>query len=494
MTENQPIAFKAEIKQLLNILIHSLYTEREIFLRELISNASDALTQMQFVMLTNREVHDPDADLKIHLSVDEDEKVITIQDTGVGMTQDELIQNLGTIAQSGARAFIEASQGGDVNLADIIGQFGVGFYSVFMVAEWVRVTSRSYKLDASPATWYATGEDTFTVGPAEKEDRGTKIEIKLNEESADFAREFQLKEIVKRHSDYVPFPIFVGDSEEQANRQTAVWRQSPQDVEDDGYTEFYKHLTLDFENPLDKIHYRADAPLQVYALLYIPSKAERNMFSLRKEDGLKLYVRKVLIQEYTKDLLPQHYRFIQGVVDTEDLPLNVSREAIQSSPVIAKLKKILTNQVTNKLKSMAEKEPEDYAKFWENFGLFIKEGISTDPLEGDTLSPLVRFHTTTHTESLVSFDEYVDRMKSGQDKIYYILGDDERSVARSPHLDFFRENSYEVIALTDPMDSFMLMGLRKYGDFDLQNVAAHDLELPTSEKQDEDDVLDRILT
>lgn len=493
MTENQPIAFKAEIKQLLNILIHSLYTEREIFLRELISNASDALTQMQFVMLTNREVHDPDADLKIHLSVDEDEKVITIQDTGVGMTQDELIQNLGTIAQSGARAFIEASQGGDVNLADIIGQFGVGFYSVFMVAEWVRVTSRSYKLDASPATWYATGEDTFTVGPAEKEDRGTKIEIKLNEESADFAREFQLKEIVKRHSDYVPFPIFVGDSEEQANRQTAVWRQSPQDVEEDGYTEFYKHLTLDFENPLDKIHYRADAPLQVYALLYIPSKAERNMFSLRKEDGLKLYVRKVLIQEYTKDLLPQHYRFIQGVVDTEDLPLNVSREAIQSSPVIAKLKKILTNQVTNKLKSMAENEPEDYAKFWENYGLFIKEGISTDPLEGDTLSPLVRFHTTTHTESLVSFDEYVDRMKSGQDKIYYILGDDERSVARSPHLDFFRENSYEVIALTDPMDSFMLMGLRKYGDFDLQNVAAHDLELPTSEKQDEDDVLDESL-
>ena len=252
MTENQPIAFKAEIKQLLNILIHSLYTEREIFLRELISNASDALTQMQFVTLTNREVHDPDADLKIQLTVDEDEKLITIEDTGIGMTEEELIQNLGTIAQSGARAFIEASQEGNANLADIIGQFGVGFYSVFMVAEWVRVTSRSYQPDASAATWYATGEDTFTVGPAEKEEPGYHHRDQTPTRcAAEFATEFQLREIIKRHSDYVPFPIFVGDSQEQVNRQTAIWRQSPQDVEDSEYTDFYKHLTLDFEDPLD---------------------------------------------------------------------------------------------------------------------------------------------------------------------------------------------------------------------------------------------------
>jgi molecular chaperone HtpG len=487
MTENQPIAFKAEIKQLLNILIHSLYTEREIFLRELISNASDALTQMQFITLTNREVHDPDAELKIHITVDEDENTITISDTGIGMAQDELVQNLGTIAQSGARAFIEASQEGEVNLADIIGQFGVGFYSVFMVAEWVRVTSHSYKPDADAATWYATGEDTFTVDVAEKGDRGTKIEIKLKEDAAEFAKEFKLREIVKRHSDYVPFPIFIGDSEEQTNRQTAIWRQSPQDVKDEDYNEFYKHLTLDFENPHTEIHYRADAPLQVYALLFLPNTPERTMFSLRKEDGLKLYVRKVLIQEYTKDLLPQHFRFIQGVVDTEDLPLNVSREAIQSSPVIARLKKILTNQVTNKLKDMAEKEPEEYAKFWENFGLFIKEGISTEPAESETLASLVRFNTTTHTESWVSFDAYIERMKTDQEKIYYILGDDTRSVARSPHLDFFRDNGYEVITLTDPMDSFMLMGLRKYGDYDLQNVAAPDMDLPSADESPEED-------
>jgi molecular chaperone HtpG len=485
MTENQPIAFKAEIKQLLNILIHSLYTEREIFLRELISNASDALTQMQFVSLTNRDVHDPDAALKIQLSVDEDEKLITLEDTGIGMTEQELIQNLGTIAQSGARAFIEASQEGDANLADIIGQFGVGFYSVFMVAEWVRVTSRSYQPDAQAATWYATGEDTFSVGPAQKEARGTTIEIKLQPDAGEFASEYQLKEIIKRHSDYVPFPIYVGDSQEQVNRQTAIWRQSPQGVEDSEYTDFYKHLTLDFEEPIAHIHYRADAPLQVYALLFLPGKSDRNMFSLRKEDGLKLYVRKVLIQEYTKDLLPNYYRFVHGVVDTEDLPLNVSREAIQSSPVIARLKKIITAQITNKLKDLAENEPDIYAGFWENFGHFIKEGISTEPMDSETLAPLVRFHTTSRTESLVSFDEYIQRMKTDQDKIYYILGDDERSVARSPHLDFFRDHGYEVITLTDPMDSFMLMGLRKYGDYDLQNVAASDLVLPEAEGETE---------
>ena len=487
MSESQPIAFKAEIKQLLNILIHSLYTEREIFLRELVSNASDALTQMQFVSLTNRDVLDPDAELKIHISVDEDEKIITISDTGIGMTQDELIQNLGTIAQSGARAFIEASQEENTNLADIIGQFGVGFYSVFMVADWVRVTSRSYKLGESAALWYASGEDTFTVESAEKESRGTTIEIQLNDEAAEFASEFQIREIIKRHSDYVPFPIFVGDGEEQANRQTAIWRQSPKQVEEKEYTDFYKHLTLDFEDSLARIHYRADAPLQVYSLLFIPGKPERNMFSLRKEDGLKLYVRKVLIQEYNKDLLPNHFRFIQGVVDTEDLPLNVSREAIQSSPVIARLKKVLTNQVINKLKELSKEEPENYGKFWDNFGPYIKEGISTEPVESENLAPLVRFHTTSHTETWESFDEYIERMKSGQDKIYYILGDDARSVARSPHLDYFRENGYEVITLTDPMDSFMLMGLRKYGDYDLQNVAASDIELPDADvKGDEE--------
>lgn len=489
MTEAQPIAFKAEIKQLLNILIHSLYTDREIFLRELVSNASDALTQMHFVSLTEREVFDSDAELKIKISVDEEEKTITITDTGIGMTEEELIQNLGTIAQSGARAFLEAAKEGEdpQSFVDVIGQFGVGFYSVFMVADWVRVTSRSYQPEAEAAFWYATGGDTFEVGFADKEERGTTIEIKLNDDSEEFTQEHRLREIVKKHSDYVAYPIYIGDSEEQTNSQTALWRQSPREVEDDQYNDFYRQLTLDFEPPLEQIHYVVDAPLQMYALLYFPAKVDRGMFSLRKEDGLKLYVRKVLIQDYNNDLLPRHFRFVQGVVDTEDLPLNVSRETIQDNPLIAKLRKVITNQVVSKLKSMAKDEAEAYATFWENFGLYIKEGIASDPSESETLAPLLRFHTTTETESWNSLSDYVQRMKDGQDKIFFILGDDDRSVARSPHLDYFRENGYEVVMFTDPMDSFMLMGLRNYNDFDLVNVASPDLELPEAEETPDDE-------
>lgn len=488
MTENKPIAFKAEVKQLLNILIHSLYTDREIFLRELISNASDALTQMDFVMLTDRDVLDPDAELAVRVSVDEDAKTITISDSGVGMTQDELVTNLGTIAQSGARAFLEASKEGEAQqLADVIGQFGVGFYSVFMVAESVRVTSRSYQKDAQAASWYATGEDTFTVEAAEKEERGTTIEIKLKDDAEEFGKEHRLRDIVKKHSDYVPFPVYVGDDEEQTNRQMAIWRQSAREVEDEEYNEFYKHLTLDFQEPLERVHFVADAPLRIFALLYIPNSSERTMFSLRKEDGLKLYTRKVLIQEYTTDLLPPYYRFVQGVVDAEDLPLNVSRESVQATAMMNRIKKILTNQVTKQLETMAKKEPEQYEKFWLAFSPFLKEGIASENADRENLYPLARFHSTTHPESWVSLSDYVQRMKDDQEKIYYILGDDERSVARSPHLDYFDKHGYEVITLTDPMDSFMLLGLREYADYQLQNVAAPDLELPAAEAVPEDD-------
>ncbi|MEA3352038.1 MAG: molecular chaperone HtpG [Chloroflexota bacterium] len=486
---NQPIAFKAEIKQLLKILVHSLYTEREIFLRELVSNASDALTQMDFVMLTDHDVLDADAELAIRLSVDEDENIITISDNGVGMTGEELTTNLGTIAQSGARAFIEATQDeqNQQQLADVIGQFGVGFYSVFMVADWVRVTSRSYQPDAEAATWYATGEDTFTVSAAEKEDRGTTIEIKIAEDAAEFASEGSLRQIIKTHCDYVRFPIYIGDDEEQANRQTAIWRQSPREVEDEEYNEFYRHLTLEMEDALNRVHFVADAPLRIFALLYLPAKPERSMFSLRKEDGLKLYARKVLIEEYTTDLLPPYYRFIQGVVDAEDLPLNVSRESVQATALMARIKKILTNQVTKQLENLAADEPETYARFWQAFGPFIKEGIASDQFGREKLYSLIRLHTTTHPDDWVSLSEYVERMKDSQEKIYYILGDDSRSVARSPHLDYFGKHGYEVITLVDQMDSFMLMGLREFEDYQLQNVAAPDLELPVGQENPEED-------
>lgn len=490
MTETtKPIAFKAEIKQLLDILIHSLYTEREIFLRELISNASDALTQLEFVMLTERDVRNPDADLAIHLEVDQDEKVITISDKGIGMTQEELTTNLGTIAQSGARAFIEAAQEGEdeQRLADVIGQFGVGFYSVFMVADWVRVTSRSYKPDAVAASWYATGEDTFTVEPAEKEERGTSIEVKLKEDAHEFANEARLREIVKRYSDYVRYPITIAEDEEQANRQTALWRQTPREIDEEEYTDFYKHLTLEGEDPLANLHFVTDAPLRLFALLFIPASPERSMFSPRSEDGLKLYARKVLIEEYTTDLLPSYFRFVQGVVDSEDLPLNVSRESVQATAVMARIKKILTDQVTKRIESLAEDDPETYAQFWRAFNPFIKEGIASEHNDRENLYPLVRFHTTVQPESWVSLEEYVERMKDDQDVIYYLLGDDERSVARSPHLDYFRRHGYEVITFTDPMDSFMLMGLRQFGDYELKNVADPDLALPAAEEPSEEE-------
>lgn len=475
---SDPIAFETEVKRLLDILVHSLYTEREIFLRELISNASDALTQMRYVLQTERDVVDPEAEFEIRIEADEEENLLEITDTGIGMTPDEIKTNLGTIAQSGARAFLEAAEDEDKNLADVIGKFGVGFYSVFMVADWVKVTSRSYQPDAEPAGWYATGADTFQLGSADKEERGTTVTVKLKDDSEEFARESRLREIIKTHSDYVAYPIYVGDDEEQVNRQTAIWRESPRTIEEDEYQDFYQHLTYDFQPPLETIHFVADAPLKIYALLFIPPKPDRGMMSIREEDGLKLYARKILIDEYSKDLLPQYYRFVQGVVDAEDLPLNVSRESVQASAIMARLKRILTNQVTQSLTSMAEEEPDRYQEFWTQFGPFIKEGVASEESNRESLYPLLRFRTTSHPETWSSLDDYVERMQEGQQRIFYILGDDEHSVTRSPHLDFFQTHCYEVLTLTDPVDSFMLMGIGEYKDFELQNVADSGMDLP----------------
>lgn len=482
---SDPIAFQTEVKQLLNILIHSLYTEREIFLRELISNASDALTQMRFILQKEREVLDPEAEFEIRISMDEDDNILEITDTGIGMTQEEIRTNLGTIAQSGARAFLEAAEDEDTNLADVIGQFGVGFYSVFMVAEWVKVSSRSYRPEAEPASWFATGAETFTIGSSDKEERGTTVTIKLKDDAEAFTRKHRLREIIKKHSDYVAYPIYLEGVEEQVNRQNAIWREFPRSVEEEEYQEFYKHLTYDLEPPLETIHFVADAPLKIFALLYIPPQADRGMFTLREENGLKLYARKVLIDEYSKDLLPQYYRFVQGVVDAEDLPLNVSRESVQATAVMARLKRILTNQVTKRLTSLAAEDEDRYEEFWQAFGQFIKEGVASDDSDRASLYPLLRFRTTSCPEMWSSLDDYIERMEAGQDKIYYILGDDEHSVTRSPHLDYFQTHGYEVLILTDPVDSFMLMGIREYKEHPLKNVADSDLELPTPPSEEE---------
>lgn len=496
MVENQapslkdssgPIAFQTEIKQLLNILIHSLYTKKEIFLRELLSNASDALTQMRFIQQTEHEIRDPSLELEIRLELDPDQGILKISDTGLGMSREEMRTNLGTIAQSGAKAFLEAAKGDESNLMDVIGRFGVGFYSVFMAAEWVKVTSRSFQPEEEPATWIATGADTFEMGIAEKADRGTTIEVKLKEDALEFVNESRIREVVKTHSDYLPFPIYLGDGEEQINQQSAIWRENPLSVEGDQYDDFYRQLTLELEPPLEKIHFVADAPLMIYALLFLPAKPDRGLFTLREQDGLKLYARKILIENYAQDLLPPYFRFVQGVVDAEDLPLNVSRESVQATAVVKRINKILTNQIIQNLKEMAAKDPDSYKVFWQGFGQFIKEGIAANDDYKEELSSLLRFRSTTVPEQWSSLDDYLEHMKPGQEKIYFILGDDESSVSRSPHLDYFQTHCLEVLTLTDPVDSFMLLGLREYKEFPLQNVADSDLILPETQEEEENE-------
>lgn len=484
-TAQDEFSFKAETKQLLQILIHSLYKDREVFLRELLSNASDALNRIRFAMLTEQNVLDADAELNIRISVDKDARMITIQDTGIGMSREEIIENLGTIAQSGARKFLEAAKDNKDQSVQVIGQFGVGFYAVFMVAEWVRVTSRSYKPDAAAVAWYSQGEENFQVEPADMGQRGTKIEIKLKEDVAEFADEYRIKNIIHKHSDYIGFPIYVGESNEQVNKQTAIWRTPKANVTDDQHKDFYRQLTLDFEDPLMHIHFVTDAPVQVYALLYFPSKGRRDAFSLRKEDGLKLYSRNILIDEYSKDLLPEYLRFVQGVVDSEDLPLNVSRETVQAAGFMGRLKKVLTNQVLKELESLAKKDAEKYQTFWQEFGEYLKQGIATGQGEDtEKLQGLLRFKTSLSPETWSSLDGYVERVKAEQKTIYYLVADDQKSALRSPHLDYYQSQGIEVLLLTEPIDSFMLMNLRKYKDFDLKDVAQAE-ETPTEKPEEE---------
>jgi molecular chaperone HtpG len=477
----ETFTFQAEIQQLLDILVHSLYTEQEIFLRELISNASDALNRVQYELLTNRDVVDPDAELSIEIKADETANTLTISDTGIGMTKDDLVNNLGVIARSGAKAFIQAMQESKNghSAQDIIGQFGVGFYSVFMVADKVRVVSRSYKKDEPAYAWECTGGATFSLEPAERETRGTDIIIHLKEDAKEFTSGWKLKDIIRRHSDYVAFPIYVGEDEEPTNKQQAIWRQDPKEIKDEQYDDFYKMLTLDWEKPLYRIHMRADVPLQFYTLLYIPSNGERGILSPRKEPGLKLYARKVLIQEYSKDLLPEYLQFIQGVVDSEDLPLNVSRESVQANRVMANLKKTITNKVLNELRRLAQKNTAEYLKIYAQFGRYIKQGLAIASQDRTDIEPLLFFPTTRSEkpDDLFSLDDVVGRLAANQDDLYYILGEDFHSAARSPHLDAFRQRGIEVLLFIDPVDTLMLMGLTDYKGHKVRSVDEADIDL-----------------
>lgn len=497
----ESLEYRTEVKQLLNILAHSLYTDREIFLRELISNASDALNRLQFESLTNPDVVDPNAELAIWIEVDPETKTLVIRDSGIGMNREELISNLGTIAHSGAKNFLQNAGQGQASVEEIIGQFGVGFYSVFMVAEEVRVVSRSYRPEDHAWAWTSRGDSSFTIEPATETGRGTSIYIQLKEDDGEFADGWRIEQIVKKHSDYVSFPIYLvekdlaeedkeKDKEEKReekkeprviNRRTALWRQSPSKVQDAEYNEFYKQQTFDASEPLMHVHMVADAPVNVRALLFVPSKRERGMLQRRPENGLRLYSRKILIQNSNQDLLPDHYRFVDGVVDSDDLPLNVSREMVQSNPVMRQLKRALTNRLNRALKDLADEQPEKYIPFWEEFGVFVKEGVASDQASQETLVELLRFRSSKSDDKWISLADYAARMKADQAAIYYVLGEDLKSAARSPHLDYFRKHDIEVLYLVDPIDGWAMAMLREAQGKPLRNVDDAGLELPADE-------------
>lgn len=476
----ETLEFRAEVQQLLNILAHSLYTEREIFLRELISNASDALHRIQFELLTNRDVVDPDAALDVRIDWDADARTVTVADTGIGMTREELIENLGTIAHSGALAFMQRMAEGQ-RPADIIGQFGVGFYSVFMVADEVTVTTRSCRPEAGAWRWTSRGDSRFTLAPADKASRGTVVELKLKEDATEFASRWRLERIVKKHSDYVSFPVYV--KETVANQQTALWRKPLSEVVEAEYADFYRQLTLDPAEPLLHAHIVTDAPVELRSILYVPRKLDRGVLNMRADYGVKLYSKKVLIQEFSKDLLPEHLRFVEGVVDSEDIPLNISRETVQSNRLMRQIQKVLTGRVLKALRELADERPDDYAGFWSEFGVFFKQGIASQGGENADLLPLLRFQSSKSEGKLASLAEYAGRMVEGQGDIYYILGNDLASVAGSPHLDAFRARDLEVLYLADPFDGFMMQGLHEFEGKPFRNVDDPSLALPGTARE-----------
>ncbi len=456
--------FKTETQKLLKIIINSLYKNREIFLRELISNASDALNKIRLKQLTNEEVFEPEAELEIELIINKEDKTLTIRDTGIGMTKDELITNLGTIAQSGTEEFIKSLEEGANS--DLIGQFGVGFYSAFLVADKVKVISRSYKPDSKAYEWVSTGDRTFSVAESEKEHRGTDVILYMHEfedEEDNYLEEYKIKQIIKQYSNYVEFPIKLND--EVINDQQALWRTNPKEVKDEQYEEFYHHLGQ-FGKPLSKVHVIVDNPYQFFALLYIPETRPR-LFGQNENDwGLRLYNRKVLIDEKNKDILPEYLRFITGVVDAEDFDLNVSREVVQTTRVQRQMTNYLHKKIIDEFEKLAKDDEDKYMQFYREFGAFLKEGVAQNTKFKDRLLELLRFYSTAEdgNDGKVSLSQYIERMKPDQKEIYYLTGLDIDILKNSPHLEYYKENDLEVLLMGEAIDSFLMMNLHEYHD------------------------------
>lgn len=480
MSENTKFSFKAETNKVLKIITHSLYQQSEVFLRELISNASDALNKARLKKLTSDTILDPDLELEIKIRLDKTNKTLTISDSGIGMSKKELMENLGTIAKSGTENFLKALEEGENDSSELIGMFGVGFYSAFLVSDKVEVVTKGISTKSTGWKWSSDGEDSFSIETIDKNERGTEIILYIKDDESEYLEEFRIKQLVKQYSNYVAFPIkLIKEDEEEddeiLNEQKAIWRQSPDEVTEEEYDAFYRYLGQS-GTPLAKIHVRVESPIQFSAILYIPSFKPQNFGMTNDKWGLTLYNRKVLINEYNKDLLPEWSRFIVGVVDGEDFQLNVSREVLQSTRATRTIEKYLTKQIIKKLEDIAnetqklideDEKPEsfiDYMLLWREFGAFIKEGVASEAKHKERLIELLRFNSTDENgkDGSVSLEDYVKRMGVDQEKIYYLTGLEYDLLKNSPHLGYYKKNKLEVLLLGEPIDSFLMMHLTDY--------------------------------
>ena len=495
---SEKLVFQAEVKQLLHLMIHSLYSNKEIVIRELISNASDASDKLRFEALKDASLYEKDSELKIRLSFDKKARTLTISDNGIGMNRDEVISNIGTIARSGTKEFLNNLTGDEAKDANLIGQFGVGFYSSFIIADLVTViTRRAGSKEA--IQWESKGEGEYTIREVKKDTRGTDIILHLKKDEDEFLSDWTLKSIIKKYSDHITLPIVMKKSEwkdgeevpteedETVNAASALWARNKNDIKEEEYQEFYKNLSYDQEPPLAYSHNRIEGKQEYISLLYIPAKAPFDLFDRERHHSVKLYVKRIFIMEASEKLMPNYLRFIKGVIDSADLPLNVSREILQDSKEVEAIRAGSTKKVLDLLEDMSEKKPDDYKNFWKEFGVVMKEGHSEDFVNREKIAKLFRFNST-HEETdaqVVSLKDYVTRMKDGQEAIYYITADSYEAAKHSPHLEIFKKKGIEVLLLSDRVDEWLLSTFNEFESKKLQSIAKGDLDLGKLEDEKE---------
>lgn len=493
MSQNQETrGFQSEVKQLLQLMIHSLYSNKEIFLRELISNASDAADKLRFKTLSNPALYEGDGNLRVRVSFDADKGTITISDNGIGMTREQVIDHLGTIAKSGTKEFLTALGQDQAKNSQLIGQFGVGFYSAFIVADKVTVKTRVAGQEADKAVlWESAGEGEYSVADIEKKSRGTDVILHLREDEKEFLNEWRLREIIGKYSDHIGLPVEMltkeydnegkecGEKWEKINKSDVLWTRSKNDVSDEEYKEFYKHLSHDFADPVTWAHNKVEGNQAYTSLLYVPAKAPWDLFNREHKHGLKLYVQRVFIMDDAEQFMPNYLRFMRGLIDSNDLPLNVSREILQDNKITAALRKALTKRSLQMLEKLAKDDTEKYLQFWKEFGLVLKEGPAEDFANKETVAKLLRFASTHNdsSEQTVSLEDYISRMKEGQKAIYYITADSYVAAKNSPHLELFNKKGIEVLLLSDRIDEWMLSYLTEFDGKQLQSITKADLDL-----------------